>query len=410
MKTGRVFLTIICVLPQSLSAQEVSGNLQGRGVSVQAEPVADVRVTVAGSSIQGTRGTRTDSQGFFEVLALPAGSYMVRLERIGFRPVVVDSVLVRIGATTNLGLVTVEPQAFELGEIVVSAKRLSIDPASTTIGTNVDAATYDALPVGRDYRSVVDFLPHANTSYYAGDAVNIGGATGLENAYFIDGVNVTDDHFQGVVSTLVLPYNFVRSVEVKEGGYDARYGRAMGGLVNAVTYSGGNTFEGDVFAFFTDRALTGEQRTGFNDVRSDQFTSYDVGARVGGPIMRDRLWFSAAYNAQVESAERAVPGWGDFADRLRRHVFAGKLTWQAAASTGVELLLLGDRSTHHEVSRATFSQFSGLDSVANPDPFLFFTRAGHTSASLRASHQLGTRGLFEVSVTRESREIGRAHV
>ena len=54
MKTGRVFLTIICVLPQPLSAQEVSGNLQGRGVSVQAEPVADVRVTVAGSSIQGT--------------------------------------------------------------------------------------------------------------------------------------------------------------------------------------------------------------------------------------------------------------------------------------------------------------------------------------------------------------------
>ena len=197
MKTGRVFLTIICVLPQPLSAQEVSGNLQGRGVSVQAEPVADVRVTVAGSSIQGTRGTRTDSQGFFEVLALPAGSYTVRFERIGFRPVVVDSVLVRIGATTNLGLVTIEPQAFELGEIVVSAQRLSIDPASTTIGTNVDAATYDALPVGRDYRSVVDFLPHANTSYYAGDAVNIGGATGLENGYYIDGVNMTPQHFQG---------------------------------------------------------------------------------------------------------------------------------------------------------------------------------------------------------------------
>src|SRR5216117_3082365 len=410
MKIGSVFLTALCVLPRSLPTQEVTGNLRGRVVALQSEPVPDIRVIVAGPSLQGTRRTRTDLRGSFQVLALPPGSYTVRLARIGFRPVVVDSVSVRIGGTTNVGVVTIEPQAIELGEVGVTARRFSIDPTSTTIGANVDAATYDALPVGRDYRSVVVFLPHANTSYYPGDPVNIGGATGLENAYFIDGVNVTDDHFQGVVSTLVLPYNFVRSVEVKEGGYDARYGRAMGGLVNAVTYSGGNTFEGDVFAFFTDRALTGEQRTGFNDVRSDQFTSYDVGARVGGPIMRDRLWFSAAYNAQVESAERAVPGWGDFADRLRRHVFAGKLTWQAAASTGVELLLLGDRSTHHEVSRATFSQFSGLDSVANPDPFLFFTRAGHTSASLRASHQLGTRGLFEVSVTRESREIGRAHV
>src|SRR5437667_11264265 len=134
METGRVFLTIICVLPQPLSAQEVSGNLQGRGVSVQAEPVADVRVTVAGSSIQGTRGTRTDSQGFFEVLALPAGSYTVRFERIGFRPVVVDSLLVRIGNTTNLGLITLEPQALEVGEIVINVQRLSFDASTTQNG------------------------------------------------------------------------------------------------------------------------------------------------------------------------------------------------------------------------------------------------------------------------------------
>ncbi|PYO86578.1 MAG: hypothetical protein DMD66_13235, partial [Gemmatimonadetes bacterium] len=250
MKNGCVFVIVLCVLSRSLTAQEVSGNLQGRGVSPQAEPVADVRVTVAGSSIQGTRGTRTDSQGFFQVLALPAGSYTVRLERIGFRPVVVDSLLVRIGNTTNLGLITLEPQALELGEIVINAQRLSIDPASTTIGANVDAATYDALPVGRDYRSVVAFLPHANTSYYPGDPVNIGGATGLENAYFIDGVNVTDVHLDPPASDFVLPYNFVRTVEVKEGGYDAGYGRAIGGTVNAVTYSGGNAFEGSVFAFF----------------------------------------------------------------------------------------------------------------------------------------------------------------
>src|SRR5439155_26375113 len=118
----------------------------------------------------------------------------VRLARIGCRPVVVEDVPVRISGTTNLGLVTVEPKSLELGEIVVSAPRLSIDPANTTIGANVDAETYDALPVGRDYRSIVAFLPHANTSYYTGDPVNIGGATGLENGYYIDGVNVPSPH------------------------------------------------------------------------------------------------------------------------------------------------------------------------------------------------------------------------
>src|SRR5439155_23135415 len=133
------------------------GNLQGRVVSPQPEPVAEVRITITGPSLQGTRTTQPDRQGFFQVLALPAGSYRVRLERIGFRPVVVDSVLVRIGSTTNLGLVTIEPEAVQLGEITVSAQRLSVDPASTTVGANVDASTYNALPVGRDYRSVVAF-------------------------------------------------------------------------------------------------------------------------------------------------------------------------------------------------------------------------------------------------------------
>ncbi len=106
MKSGCVFLTIFCVLPRSLPAQEVSGNLQGRVVSPQAEPAAEVRITITGPSLQGTRTTQPDRQGFFQVLALAAGRYRVRLERIGFRPVVVDSVLVRIGRTTNLGLVT----------------------------------------------------------------------------------------------------------------------------------------------------------------------------------------------------------------------------------------------------------------------------------------------------------------
>src|SRR5438034_7485431 len=145
MKSGRVLFVAVCLLPRAVLAQEVSGSLQGRAVTPQAEPVADVRVTIAGPSLQGTRTAQTDAQGFFQVLALPAGGYGVRLARIGYRPVAVENVPVHIGSTTNLGLVTVEPQAFELGELVVSAPRFSIDPTGTTIGDNVTAATYDAL-------------------------------------------------------------------------------------------------------------------------------------------------------------------------------------------------------------------------------------------------------------------------
>jgi len=79
MKNGCVFLTIFCVLPRSLPAQEVSGNLQGRVVSPRSEPVPEVRIKVTGPSLQGIRTTQPDRQGFFQVLALPAGSYRVGL-------------------------------------------------------------------------------------------------------------------------------------------------------------------------------------------------------------------------------------------------------------------------------------------------------------------------------------------
>jgi len=374
-------------------------------MSRDGEPLAQVRVTITGSSLQGVRSTETDPQGFFQVLVLPVGMYTVRLSRIGFRPIAIDSVPVRIDRTTNLGLVSVEPEAFTLDEVTVSASQLSMDPASTTIGANIEAASYDALPVGRDYRSVVAFLPHANTSYYQRDPVNIGGATGLENAYFIDGVDVTTPHLSGnlAVTGFVLPYNFVRAIDVKEGGYDARYGRAIGGTINAVTYSGGNTFEGDVFGFFTNGALTGAPRVGLKDVRSDNLTSYDLGARVGGPILRDRLWYSLAYNPQVESANHAVPGLGDFPDRLRQQVFAGKLTWRVSPVTGVEFLLFGDRSLHYEVTDALLAGPPAVSTVLNPDPYLVSSRSGHTSASLRLTRQLGAHGVLEASVVRATR-------
>lgn len=375
-------------------------------MSEKGEPLAQVRAAITGSRLQGTRVTETDPQGFFQVLALPAGSFTLQLTRIGYRAIAIDSVPVRIGHTTNLGVLNLEPEAVPLPEVTISERAVSIDPATTTVGANIDAVTYDALPVGRDYRSVIAFLPHANTSYYPRDPVNVAGATGLENAYYIDGVNVTTPHLAGnlPVTGFVLPYNFVRAVEMKEGGYDARYGRAIGGTVDAVTYSGGNRFEGDVFGFFTNGALTGAPRIGLKDVRSDDPMSYDVGARVGGPIVRDRLWYALAYNPQVESADRAVPGWGNFPDRLRQQVFAGKVTWRATPATGIEILVLGDRSTHHLVTDPFLgSGGPGVTTAANPDPYLISSRAGHTSASLRLMQQLGLQGVLEASVARTTR-------
>ena len=74
-----------------------------------------------------------------------------------------------------------------------------------------------------------------------------------------------------------------------------------------MTYSGGNRFEGNVFGFFSGSALADAARAGLRDLRVDRFSAVEVGVRLGGPIVRDRTWFSLAYNPRLESSDREIP-------------------------------------------------------------------------------------------------------
>ena len=88
--------------------------------------------------------------------------------------------------------------------------------------------------------------PMATESYY-GDGLNLAGSTGWENVYYIDGNNVTDPMRSS--SGTNLPYNFVKEIEIKNGGYEAEFGSSIGGIANIITHSGGNQFHGQVFGF-----------------------------------------------------------------------------------------------------------------------------------------------------------------
>ena len=111
--------------------------------------------------------------------------------------------------------------------------------------------------------------------------------------YYLDGVNITDPQDAGTSTDL--PFNFIKELQVKTGGYEAEYGRATGGIINVITHSGGNRFTGQAFVYFTNDGLTAEPRFGVAGSTEPDFSQYDVGGSVGGPILRDRLWFFAAY-------------------------------------------------------------------------------------------------------------------
>ena len=161
----------------------------------------------------------------------------------------------RLGRTTAIPAVQLAAPGSLVEHVKVVGKAPPIDPTSTTTGGNVSAALFSNLPVQRDYQSVATLLPNVSASYL-GDPVNFGGATGFENRYFVDGIDVTDPS-RGRGGT-VLPPDFIQEVEVKTGGYEAEYRSALGGMVNVVTPSGRIDFRASSSA--TGRATSYRRR------------------------------------------------------------------------------------------------------------------------------------------------------
>ena len=382
---------MILLASSALAAQEVTGALQGRVILADSTPAAGAQLTLTGTQMQGPRNRVAGPDGFFQFLAVPPGEYRMQVTRIGARPVLVDSIRVSLGRTTSLGTLTMEVLPVAMQGVRVVASRVSVDPVRTTAGGVLYAEDYANLPTDRDFKAIIPVLPQVNISY-RGDAPNVAGSTGLENQYFIDGVNVGDvrtgDRATG------LPYNFVRAVEVKTGGYEAQFGRALGAIVNAVTYAGTNDVEWSAFAFTQPSALALEPRP-LPNVSPGDANAYDLGVRVSGPISRDRLWYSTALNPRRETLRRDVTGLGQYTDRVSTLLFASKLTWRASSLANVELSVFGDPT---ERDAATSS---GSYSVLNVDPLLTRVRSGGTVASLRATFTPSDRLSIETSLGRQ---------
>src|SRR6185312_267687 len=117
------------------------------------------------------------------------------------------------------------------------------------------------------------------------------------------GINTTDSAF-GLLSSN-LPNEFVSETEVITGGYNAEYGRATGGLINVATKQGSNEFHGSVFGNFSPDALTASAKTipsaNAIDLQDNPGNVYDFGAEVGGPIIKDKLWFHVGFDPTISN-------------------------------------------------------------------------------------------------------------
>ncbi|MGH9316118.1 MAG: TonB-dependent receptor, partial [Thermoanaerobaculia bacterium] len=324
---------------------QTTGSMRGVVVGPDGAPLPGVTVEAKSPNLQGTRTAVTDAEGRFNLTLLPPGTYTLTATLDGFAP---KSQTLQLGlnqaAVTRLELI---PAA--TAEVTVTAEAATVETESNTIGRNLDAKAFQALPTGRNYASVAQLASGVNTdgSDVRNTSITVYGSTGLENAYLVDGANTTGVEIgsQGKV----LNFEFIQEVELKSGGYEAEYTGAQGGILNVVTKSGGNEFHGDVFGYYDNDSLQATNQH-LDEITAEGipvgFTRSDYGLDVGGYMLKDRLWFFGAYDHVKNTDQRQVttgPEAGTITDLdSSSNLYAGKLTWRIDDSNTVIGNVFGD--------------------------------------------------------------------
>lgn len=263
------------------------------------KPLVDAVVTATSPQLQGEQVVVSDSSGMYRIPQLPSGNYTLRVEREGFEPYVRSDITLRLDRTIR---VNIELLPSNLGETMVVSAAPTLDVASSTSGMDVDAEFLRNVAVirpgtkgsaARSFESLAELAPGAVEDRYG---VSVSGSSSPESQYVVDGLSVNDPS----VGTLGTPLSveFVQEVNVITGGYMPEYGRSTGGVMNVVTKSGSNEFHGSVFGNMAPGSLqkAGPEIFQQGSVVSAQGSPWnlgDFGFDLGGPILKDKLWFYA---------------------------------------------------------------------------------------------------------------------
>ncbi|EPX64641.1 Trehalose synthase [Cystobacter fuscus DSM 2262] len=265
------------------------------------QALQDAVVTASSPSLQGEQVVVSDASGLYRIPQLPPGVYTLRVDREGFKPYSRTDIQLRIDRTIRFN-VELLPEAGLSEDVIVVATPPTVDVGSSTQGVSVDTAQLRNLALirpgskgsaSRSFESLAELAPGAQEDAFG---VSINGSTSPESQYVVDGLSVNDPSV-GTIGT-PLSVEFIKEVNVITGGYMPEYGRSTGGVLNVVTKSGSNEFHGSVFGTIAPGFLQtpGLEIRRAGSVISAQGTPWnqgDVGFELGGPILRDKLWFYA---------------------------------------------------------------------------------------------------------------------
>ncbi len=341
-------LACFAVFAGSVFAQSATtGSIEGTVTDSSGAAVPGVTVKVTSRNLISPQSVNTDDSGRYHISNLPPGRYSVVVESVkGFSKFEKPDVEVNLSRNSAVEI-QLQPAGAQASVTITDTAGAAVDVTNNTTGSNVSTEQFSNFPTQRTVQSLYNIAPTVARSGLR-DASgrdrdpSVGGSSGPENNYILDGVNTTDPAFGG--SGANLPFEFVQEVEIKTGAYGAEYGRSTGGIFNVITKSGGNEFHGDAFGYFSTKGLV-RKTNEFPFVGSapNGFSEIDAGIDVGGPIKKDKIWFFGAFNPQQRKNYFLTQQFhAPTNNKITTPFYSGKITWALSQNHTLTFSTFGD--------------------------------------------------------------------
>ena len=387
-------LVSMFLVTASMAQTSTTGTVEGVVTDSKGDVVPGASITLSGGNLIAPLTTTSDSDGAFHFSQVPPGRYTLATTAFkGFGAYKQDNIEVNLSRSTAANITLSGAGVGATVDVVATSE---VDQSTNTTGANISTEFFSNIPTSRTVQGLYTIAPTVARSGLR-DASgrdrdpSVGGSSGPENSYILDGVTTTDPAFGGGGANL--PFEFVQEVEIKTGNYGADNGLSTGGIFNVITKSGGNAVHGDVFAYFGSKSLVRKTKNfPLVGLAPNGFSDVDAGFDIGGPIKKEKLWFFGAFNPQwrtnhylTQSFRTPVQG------KIKTPFYAGKISWLVNSKNTLTLSTFGD------FTKETGHLFAGSGFGANEATFRGTRLTGGTNYAARLNSNISSTFIGEFS-------------
>ena len=349
-------------MPSVVHAQTATGNVRGYVTATAGAPLSDAQVAARLLSTNAMRGTTTNTAGFYYLAGLRPGAYEITVRRIGMQPQT-RQIQVPIGQTIDLNFQTGEV-ATQLSAVEVTARASGTQTKTSEVGTNISREQIENLPTFE--RNVLDLAKLAPgmtaSSVNSTDKTFAAGGQPAEAInVFVDGATYKNDVLRGGVAGQdaskgnPLPQGAIQEFRVLTQNYKAEYQKAASAIIVATTKSGSNVTEADFFANGVGKAYVARDAiTARNGGSRPRYQRLQAGGNIGGPIIKDKLFYFGTYELNFRDEPAYILFGGDSTvapaalknslrsqlgqqvQQFREHNALAKLTWSGSERNTVD--------------------------------------------------------------------------